>query len=85
MSGILRALVFFVLTLFWGVIGFHTGGGLAGGIVAVLGSGISAEVADIIADARNPQAKFSWGNVIYSAVGIVVSLLIILSFVYAKG
>ena len=47
MNKIVRALIFFVLTLFWGLISLHTSGLLAG-ILAVLGTGLTAEATSII-------------------------------------
>lgn len=86
MSEILRVIVYFILTLFWGVIGFHSGGELAGGIVAVLGSGLTGIGAEIISKSVYAGVnKSDWKTVLYSGIGTILGLIIILSFVYAKG
>jgi len=86
MNAILRVFIYFALTLLWGVLGFHTGGGLAGGIVAVLGSGISAIGAEVISKGVYVGVgKSEWKSVLCAGIGIIISLAIILSFVYAKG
>lgn len=78
MNKIVRALIFFVLTLFWGLISLHVSGLLAG-ILAVLGTGITAETTSIIERAMKGLGDIViWKEVLSVLLAMVGSILVLL-------
>ena len=78
MNKIVRALIFFVLTLFWGLIGLHTSGLLAG-ILAILGTGLTAEATSIIERAMKGLGDaVIWKEVSSAVLAMVGSIIILL-------
>lgn len=80
MNKIVRALIFFVLTLFWGLISLHISG-LLSGILAVIGTGVTAEATSIIERAMKGLGEvIIWKevlSVILAMIGSVIVLLLI--------
>lgn len=78
MNKIVRALIFFVLTLFWGLISLHVSG-LLSGILAVLGTGITAETTSIIERAMKGLGDIViWKEVLSVLLAMVGSILVLL-------
>lgn len=78
MNKIVRALVFFVLTLFWGLISLHTVPGIWGAIITALGTGITAESTMLVEKALKVGiTKEDWKFSLYAVLGIVVSIIVI--------
>lgn len=78
MNKIVRALIFFVLTLFWGLISLHISG-LFSGILAILGTGITAEATSIIERAMKGLGEVViWKEVLSVVLAIVGSIVVLL-------
>lgn len=85
-SAILRTTIYFIMTLFWGIIGFHSGGELAGGLTAVFGVGLSSIGTEIVTAAHTTGVDSTqFKDAIWSMVGTLISAGVVLLFVYAKG
>ena len=78
MNKIVRALIFFVLTLFWGLISLHISG-LLSGILAVLGTGVTAEATSIIERAMKGLGDIViWKEVLSVVLAMMGSIIVLL-------
>ena len=78
MNKIVRALIFLVLTLFWGLISLHISG-LLSGILAVFGTGVTAEATSIIERAMKGLGDIViWKEVLSVVLAMVGSIVVLL-------
>lgn len=78
MNKIVRFLIFFVLTLFWGLISLRVSGQL-GGILAVLGTGITAEATSIIERAMKGLGDIVlWKEILWIVLAMIGSIVVLL-------
>ncbi len=84
MNRVIKSILFFVLTLFWGLIGLHSVSGLFGPIFIAFSTGVSAEGALLIEKALKTRlTKEDWKLSLYSLLGIVVSIIVIFALYYS--
>lgn len=78
MNKIVRVLIFFVLTLFWGLISLRISG-LLSGILAAMGTGITAEATSIIERAMKGLGDVViWKEVLSVVLAISGSIIVLL-------
>lgn len=78
MNKVIKSLIFFVLTLFWGLISLHVTPGIWGAIITALGTGITAESTMLVEKALKVGiTKEDWKFSLYAVLGIVVSIIVI--------
>ena len=78
MNRIVKSVLFFVLTLFWGLISLHATPGIWGAILAVIGTGVTAEATILVEKAlKIGVTKEDWKMSLYALLGIVVSIIVV--------